>query len=251
MSRTSKVTRALITRKAKAPAKPAKRADARTAKKAPAPAKRAKSSELAGLVAQVEQGWDTLPAAPVAVTDKQRAVLRALLHNVFHDATPLDARAEVQVWANLINDSEAPSGIEGKALGAIIASLVKRELVSTDGEGICLTLAGHATAMEGEPEPAPKVAAKAKATAPVVQPTDAKPAAVEAEPNWQTGKARAKIINACARPEGATSKELFEITTWKYASWPHQLRLAAKTTGWSPEVRKVDGRTRYFLVEPA
>jgi hypothetical protein len=244
MSRTQKVTRALISRKAKAAPKANKRADTRTAKAAAKPAKRTKTPEIAALVAKAETSWEALGAERVKVTDKQRAVLRAILHNTFHDASPLADRAEVQVWVNLINDSEAPSGIEGKALAGVVSGLVQKQLVFTDGECIALTLAGHATAMDGEEEPAAPVI-----TAPA--PTDAKATPEAAEPTWQTGKARAKIINACSRPEGATAKELFAITTWKYASWPHQLRLAAKTTGWSPEVRKVDGRTRYFLIEPA
>jgi hypothetical protein len=65
------------------------------------------------------------------------------------------------------------------------------------------------------------------------------------------GKARSVIVDACSRREGASSKELFAATGWKFASWSHQLRLAAEKTGRSGEIRKVDGTTRYFLTEPA
>jgi hypothetical protein len=64
------------------------------------------------------------------------------------------------------------------------------------------------------------------------------------------GKARSIIVDACSRPEGATAKELFAATTWKFASWSHQLNLAAKATGWAKEIKRVDGTTRYFLTEP-
>jgi hypothetical protein len=64
------------------------------------------------------------------------------------------------------------------------------------------------------------------------------------------GKARTIIVEACSRPEGATAKDLFAATTWKFASWSHQLDLAAKATGWTKEIKRVDGVTRYFLVEP-
>lgn len=62
--------------------------------------------------------------------------------------------------------------------------------------------------------------------------------------------AREILIGACSRAEGATAKELFAGTGWKYASWSHQLQLAAKATGWVSTIRKVDGATRYFLTEP-
>jgi hypothetical protein len=64
------------------------------------------------------------------------------------------------------------------------------------------------------------------------------------------GKARSVIIAACTRPEGATSKELFEATGWKYASWSHQLKIAATAGGFQADIRKVDGTTRYFLTKP-
>jgi hypothetical protein len=67
----------------------------------------------------------------------------------------------------------------------------------------------------------------------------------------QGGFARSGIITACSRPEGATSRELFDATGWQFASWSHQIKLAAAKTGWTPEIRKVDGTTRYFLIEPA
>jgi hypothetical protein len=69
--------------------------------------------------------------------------------------------------------------------------------------------------------------------------------------NAGSGKARAVIIEACCRKAGATSKELFDATGWKFASWSHQIKIAAKATGRMPEIRKVDGTTRYFLVGKA
>ena len=61
------------------------------------------------------------------------------------------------------------------------------------------------------------------------------------------GKARSLIVAAVARPEGATAAELFATTGWKFASWSHQMKLAEKATGWTAEIKKVDGVTRYFL----
>jgi hypothetical protein len=63
------------------------------------------------------------------------------------------------------------------------------------------------------------------------------------------GKARSVIVAACTRPEGATSKELFEATGWKYASWSHQLKIAAASGGFEADIRKIDGTTRYFLTK--
>lgn len=90
------------------------------------------------------------------------------------------------------------------------------------------------------PAPKPKKTARA---APPAAPVPA-PAA---EPKRT---ARQILIEACSRPTGATAKELYAETGWKFASWSHQLRLAAKATGWDHAITKVDGTTRYILAEP-
>jgi hypothetical protein len=75
-------------------------------------------------------------------------------------------------------------------------------------------------------------------------------AAPERKPGASGGKARSVIVEACSRSEGATSAELFTATGWKFASWSHQLKIAAAATGLVGAVRKVDGATHYFLTQP-
>ena len=58
------------------------------------------------------------------VTDKEFKVLRALYTNDFGDA-PTDER-----WTDCINDAEEPSGITGKELSGVVASLAKKKLVN-------------------------------------------------------------------------------------------------------------------------
>ena len=76
-------------------------------------------------------------------------------------------------------------------------------------------------------------------------------AAPERKASASGGKARSVIVEACSRTEGATSAELFTATGWKFASWSHQLKIAAAATGLVGAIRKVDGTTRYFLTQPA
>ena len=76
-------------------------------------------------------------------------------------------------------------------------------------------------------------------------------AAPERKAHTGGGKARSVIVEACSRPEGATAAELFTATGWKFASWSHQLKIAAAATGLVGAIRKVDGTTRYFLTQPA
>ncbi|MEJ0019736.1 MAG: hypothetical protein WDN25_24920 [Acetobacteraceae bacterium] len=76
-------------------------------------------------------------------------------------------------------------------------------------------------------------------------------AAPERKAHTGGGKARSVIVEACSRPGGATAAELFTATGWKFASWSHQLKIAAAATGLANAIRKVDGTTRYFLTQPA
>lgn len=66
------------------------------------------------------------------VTPSEKAVLIALRDNYYGDVT----------WTNCINDSDSPSGIEGKALSGVVASLSKKRLVIADGETVGLTNLG-------------------------------------------------------------------------------------------------------------
>ena len=75
------------------------------------------------------------------ITENERRVLEAIAHNHYGD-TPGDP-----IWSDSINDSERPSGIEGRKLSGVCASLEKKGLTVTgyiDAPVIALTEAGAA-----------------------------------------------------------------------------------------------------------
>ena len=57
------------------------------------------------------------------VTENEKAVLLAIKYNYFGSYT----------WANCINDSDKPSGIEGKRLSGVVSSLSKKGFVYVEG----------------------------------------------------------------------------------------------------------------------
>lgn len=61
------------------------------------------------------------------VTQNELAVLKALNGNFFSNES-CD-----WVWSNCINDSNAPSGIEGKTLSGVVSSLCAKGLAEVDG----------------------------------------------------------------------------------------------------------------------
>lgn len=63
----------------------------------------------------------------INVTTNEAAVLKSLFNNNFGDA-PGD-----WVWANCINDSRTPSGLENRDLSGTFASLCKKGLAESDG----------------------------------------------------------------------------------------------------------------------
>lgn len=74
------------------------------------------------------------------------------------------------------------------------------------------------------------------------------------EKTRQAGRARTSIIEACSRPEGATPAELYAATAWKdtgKTNWRSVVAEAGKATDRAMALRKVDGKTRYFLIEAA
>jgi hypothetical protein len=85
--------------------------------------------------------------ATITTTQKERAVLRAILTNFYTSANgrvPASFDAfDSCVWANAINDANEPSGIEGRALSGVVASLVAKKLARSDGECVSLTKAGY------------------------------------------------------------------------------------------------------------
>lgn len=75
------------------------------------------------------------------VTDSEYKVLRALRTNHYGDA------GETETWTSCINDADEPSGITGKSLSGVIASLNKKGLVKSYEDGrdstVCLTNEGR------------------------------------------------------------------------------------------------------------
>lgn len=79
------------------------------------------------------------------ITENEMKVLLALLNNHFAN------EPGEWIWANCINDSKKPSGLEGKNLSAVVGSLYKKKLAELDGTSgrdacIRLTDAGIAAA---------------------------------------------------------------------------------------------------------
>ena len=63
------------------------------------------------------------------LTTSEYKVLRAIAFNDFGDGPGTD------IWADCINGSRYPSGIEGKALSGVVASLAKKGFVRCHGTG--------------------------------------------------------------------------------------------------------------------
>ncbi len=87
------------------------------------------------------------------ITSNERKVLRAVLTNYFtslNGGLPTEYEVE-SVWANCINDSNEPSGVEGKRLSGVISSLNSKGLVRSSGKGedacVALTEDGYNAAL--------------------------------------------------------------------------------------------------------
>jgi hypothetical protein len=115
------------------------------------------------------------------LTAKEFAVLKAIMGSEFGEHINMEhlLNGETKcVWSNdyAINDcSNDPSGITGKALAAVLASLNKKEFVHLQGEGeeatVTILMAG-AKAMQAKIEETPvakKTAKNKTTTAPVVE----------------------------------------------------------------------------------
>ena len=63
------------------------------------------------------------------LTTGEYKVLRAIAFNDFGDGPGTD------IWADCINGSKYPSGIEGKALSGVVASLAKKGFIRSEGTG--------------------------------------------------------------------------------------------------------------------
>ena len=65
------------------------------------------------------------------LTDKERRVWRAICTNDYWNGRIGDGA----IWANGINDAAEPSGITGRALSALVKSLVAEGLIESQGRG--------------------------------------------------------------------------------------------------------------------
>ena len=63
------------------------------------------------------------------ITSNELAVLNALRTNDFSDGEP-----GAWIWANCINCASKPSGLDGKALSAVVGSLYGKGLAEPDGQ---------------------------------------------------------------------------------------------------------------------
>lgn len=59
------------------------------------------------------------------LTDNEKAVMKALANNHYGDKGD-------GVWSSAVNDSNQPSGIEGKALSGVVGSLCKKGYISSE-----------------------------------------------------------------------------------------------------------------------
>lgn len=63
------------------------------------------------------------------LTENEKKVLKSIYYNFFGNS-PGD-----WVWSDCINESKFPSGLHGKTLSGVVASLAKKNLVYCDGRG--------------------------------------------------------------------------------------------------------------------
>ena len=170
------------------------------------------------------KGRQAKPAAPVSTPETAYAEAEAIARET---GTP--------ILRTLAAAEPTPALPETRA-GA------PQALVIDVGSAECTTLAGRVAALLGR-----EVRIMDMLTGRLLDTV----AAPERKAHAGGGKARSVIVEACSRPEGATAAELFTATGWKFASWSHQLKIAATATGLVGAIRKVDGTTRYFLTQPA
>ena len=69
------------------------------------------------------------------ITPNEAAVLRAIATNCFnvlnYGAPTCYEEANQEIWTDLINDAEYPSGITGKTLSGVCGSLAKKGLIQS------------------------------------------------------------------------------------------------------------------------
>lgn len=77
------------------------------------------------------------------ITENELKVLIAIRYNWFSSGDPVGC----EVWSLQIDDSNQPSGLAGRTLSGVCASLAKKGLVKTGGCGreqtIALTQSGY------------------------------------------------------------------------------------------------------------
>jgi hypothetical protein len=84
-----------------------------------------------------------------ATTENELRVLNAIRYNYFNSAAEPVGH---EVWSLQIEDSNRPSGLSGRTLSGVCASLARKGLVKTGGSGreqtIALTQAGYAATLQ-------------------------------------------------------------------------------------------------------
>lgn len=71
------------------------------------------------------------------VTASELLVLKAVFYNYFSPSNGrgLETDIDAQIWSDCINDSAKPSGIEGKALSALVSTLSQKGFLWSAGSG--------------------------------------------------------------------------------------------------------------------
>ena len=170
------------------------------------------------------KGRHPKPAAPASTPETAYAEAEAIAREI---GTPIAA---------ILAAAEPTSALPETRAGA------PQALVIDVGSAECTTLANRIAALLGR-----EVRITDALTGQLLDTV----AAPERKAHTGGGKARSVIVEACSRPEGATAAELFTATGWKFASWSHQLKIAAAAIELVGAIRKVDGTTRYFLTPAA
>lgn len=83
------------------------------------------------------------------MTQNEYAVLKTILHNYFSPTNGAGTEEDIdgEIWSNCINDSNYPSGIEGKPLSGVVSNLKQKGFVKAYHGGrdstVCITRAGY------------------------------------------------------------------------------------------------------------
>lgn len=88
-------------------------------------------------------------AQMTSVTHAEMLVLKAVFFNHFSPSNGQGKETDIDeaIWSDCINDSAKPSGIEGKALSALVSTLCQKGFMRSSGSGqdrcVSVTRAGY------------------------------------------------------------------------------------------------------------